>query len=54
MEPYMNKLISSCQTAFIRGRNIMDGVMSLHENLHAAKRENAAGCGLENILSKGI
>jgi hypothetical protein len=24
VEPYMNKLISPCQTAFIKGRNIMD------------------------------
>jgi hypothetical protein len=30
IEPFMDKLISPYQTAFIKGRNIMDGVMSLH------------------------
>jgi hypothetical protein len=39
VEPYMGKLICSCQTAFIKGRNIMDGVMSLHEVLHEARRK---------------
>jgi hypothetical protein len=33
VEPFMGKLSSSCQTAFIKGRNIMDGIMSLHEIL---------------------
>jgi hypothetical protein len=39
VEPFMNKLISPCQTTFIKGRNIMDGVMSLHEIQHEAKRK---------------
>ena len=43
MEPFMNKLISPCQTAFIKGRNIMDGVMSLHEILHEARRKKQKG-----------
>jgi hypothetical protein len=39
VEPFMDKLISSCQMDFIKGRNIMDGVISLHEILHEAKRK---------------
>ena len=30
---YANKLISPTQNAFVKGRNIMDGVLSLHEIL---------------------
>jgi len=30
----MNKIINKAQNAFIKGRNIMDGIMSLHEILH--------------------
>jgi hypothetical protein len=29
----------SCQNAFIRGRNIMDGVMSLHVIFHQGKKK---------------
>jgi hypothetical protein len=47
VEPFMNNLISPCQTTFIKGRNIMDGVMSLHEILHEAKRKKTRGCGFE-------
>jgi hypothetical protein len=32
-------MISGCQTAFIKGRNIMDGIVSLHEMIHEAKRK---------------
>lgn len=34
ISPYMNKLISLCQNAFIEGRNGMDGAMSVHETSH--------------------
>ena len=30
-EPYMNKMINPCQTSFIKGRNILDGVELLQE-----------------------
>jgi hypothetical protein len=48
----MDKLISSCQTAFIKGRNIMDGVMSLHEILHEAKRKKQQGIVLKLDFEK--
>jgi hypothetical protein len=58
VEPFMDKLISSCQTAFIKGRNIMDGVMSLHEILHEAKRKKQQGIVLkldfERLMTKLI
>jgi len=34
LEGCMNKIINKVQNAFIKGRNIMDGIMSLHEILH--------------------
>jgi hypothetical protein len=30
-------MVLSCQNTFIKGRNILDGVMSLHEVLYEAK-----------------
>jgi hypothetical protein len=39
VEPFMHHLISGCQTAFIKGRNIVDGIVSLHEMIHEAKRK---------------
>lgn len=45
LKPFMTKLISRNQNAFNKGRNIMDGVMSLHEILHEAKvRNNKVWC----------
>ncbi|PVH36725.1 hypothetical protein PAHAL_6G153500 [Panicum hallii] len=32
LEPFMLKIIHEAQTAFMKGRNIMSGVMALHEN----------------------
>jgi hypothetical protein len=52
VEPFVNKLISSCQTAFIKERNIMDGVMSLHEILHEAKRKKQQGVVLKLDFEK--
>lgn len=52
MEPVMHKLISSCQTAFIKGMNIMDGVMSLHEILHDARRKKQQGVMLKLDFEK--
>ena len=42
LETIMGKIINKSQNAFIKGRNIMDGIMSLHEILQdtTAKKEN--------------
>jgi hypothetical protein len=34
LDPYASKLFSVNQNAFIKGRNIMDGILSLHELMH--------------------
>jgi hypothetical protein len=52
VEPFMDKLISPCQTAFIKGRNIINGVMSLHEILHEAKRKKQQGIVLKLDFEK--
>lgn len=33
----MDKLIHICQFEFIQGRNIIDGIIALHEILHDTK-----------------
>jgi hypothetical protein len=43
ISPYAEKLISVEQTAFMKGRNIMTGVMALHEFLHETKRRKECG-----------
>uniref|UniRef100_A0A0A9GRN8 Reverse transcriptase domain-containing protein n=1 Tax=Arundo donax TaxID=35708 RepID=A0A0A9GRN8_ARUDO len=52
IEPFMHKWISKCQNAFIKGRNIMDGVMSLHDILHETKRKNQVGVILKLDFEK--
>jgi hypothetical protein len=37
------KLISKNQTAFIKGRNIMEGVVTLHEVIHELKTTGGKG-----------
>jgi hypothetical protein len=39
MEKIAEKLIHSNQTTFMKGRNIMSGIMILHEILHETKRK---------------
>ena len=36
-------LISSTQTMFMRGRNILEGVVTLHETAHELHRKNQSG-----------
>jgi hypothetical protein len=45
--PLADKLIGENQTAFIRGRNILEGVVTLHEILHDFKRS-----GRQRVLLK--
>lgn len=39
----MDKIINQSQNAFSKGRNIMEGVMSLHEILHDTKQKGKDG-----------
>lgn len=43
VEVYADKLISSTQNAFVKGRNIMDGVLSLHEILNYTHVKKKSG-----------
>lgn len=43
LSPIAHKSVSLSQTAFIKGRFIMDGIVSLHEiihDLHSSRRED--------------
>src|SRR5574344_1317365 len=37
------KVISQTQTAFLSGRNILEGVVVLHETIHELHRKNKSG-----------
>lgn len=39
VEPYMDKLISTCQSSFVKTRNIMQSVLTLNEVLHESRRK---------------
>jgi len=47
-----NKLIHQNQTAFMKGRNVMNGVMILHEILHETKRKKQMGVILKLDFEK--
>lgn len=49
---YAEKLISREQTAFMKGRNIMTGIMALHEILHETKRKKEIGIVLKLDFEK--
>jgi hypothetical protein len=46
------KLISSTQTTFIPGRNIMEGVVVLHETIHEIHRKKMSGVVLKLDFKK--
>ena len=48
----MDKLILKSQPAFMKGRNIMNGVLALHEILHETKRGNEVGIILKLDFEK--
>jgi hypothetical protein len=51
-ESCMSRIINQSQNAFIKGRNIMDGVLSLHEILHDTKLNKKDGIILKLDLEK--
>jgi hypothetical protein len=52
LEGCMSKIINKCQTTFIKGRNIMDGVMILHEIVHDVKVRKKDGVILKLDFEK--
>jgi hypothetical protein len=51
-EGCMSRIINRCQSTFIKGRNIMDGVMTLHEILHDVKNKKRDGMILKLDFEK--
>jgi hypothetical protein len=51
-EGCMSRIINRCQSTFIKGRNIMDGVMTLHEILHDVKNKKRDGLILKLDFEK--
>jgi hypothetical protein len=47
-----NKLIGQSQTAFQRGRNILEGVVVLHETLHEVRKKKQSGLILKIDFEK--
>jgi hypothetical protein len=43
LTPIAGNIVSDSQTAFIKGRNILEGVITLHEVLHELKRTKEEG-----------
>jgi hypothetical protein len=52
LESCMSRIINKCQSAFIKGRNIMDGVMILHEIVHDVKVRKKDGVILKLDFEK--
>lgn len=50
--PFAEKLIGKEQTTFMKNRNIMSGVMALHEILHETKRRKDCGIILKLYFEK--
>jgi hypothetical protein len=51
-EDCLSRIINKSQNAFIKGRNIMDGVLSLHEILHDTKSKKRDGIILKLDFEK--
>jgi hypothetical protein len=52
VEECLSRIISKNQNAIIKGRNIMEGVLSLHEILHDTKRKKKDGIILKLDFEK--
>jgi hypothetical protein len=52
LEQVVGRLIFKTQTTFIHGRNIMNGVMALHEILHETRRMKDHGVVLKLDFKK--
>jgi retron-type reverse transcriptase len=52
LEPLADKIIHKAQYAFIKGRNIMNSVLALHEIMHETKRKKEVGVVLKLDFKK--
>jgi hypothetical protein len=54
LTPMADKLISTNQTIFIKGRNIQEGVLILHEILHEFRKTGKRGSFSKLTLRRPI
>jgi hypothetical protein len=54
VEPFLQKIISTHQNAFIKNRNIVDGIMSLHELMHHTHIKKHVGIILKLDFEKAF
>ena len=52
LEKILERILNRCQTTFLKGRNIMEGVLSLHEILHDTKVKKKGGLILKLDFEK--
>lgn len=52
VEPFADKLINRAQTAFLKGRNILSGIMCFHKIIHETKRKKEVGVILKLDFEK--
>jgi len=52
VEPFADKLINRSQSAFLKGRNILTGIMSWHEIIHETKKRKEVGVILKLDFEK--
>jgi hypothetical protein len=52
LEGSMDKIINKTQNAFVKNRNIMDGVVALHDILHDTKQKKKEGLVLKLDFEK--
>lgn len=50
LEKVTKKLIHTNQTVFMKGRDIMSGILILHEILHETKRKKSVGYSFKTLL----
>jgi hypothetical protein len=52
LDPIAHRVISPCQSAFIKGRNILDGALTLLEVIHELRVKNLGGVLLKLDFEK--
>jgi hypothetical protein len=52
LEPVAGRIIHKSHTAFLKGRNIMNGILALHEILHETKKKRKVGVVLKLDFEK--
>jgi hypothetical protein len=52
LSPWLKKFIGKNQTGFVKGRNILEGVVALHEVLHEMRRSKMRGLILKIDFEK--